>query len=361
MNSKFRNKKTGIIVGIMVITIFFLVFLRVQFQEKTEQQTGKIFLYGEEHAVERILEKEFELWTTYYHRDGIRDLFVELPYYTAEYMNLWMKSEEDDILEMLYQNWEGTAIHTQEVLNFYQRIKKECPETVFHGTDVGHQYDTIGKSFLEYLELNGQKDSEQYKLSEENIEQGKYYYQHQDNVYRENIMTENFIREMEGLDGRSIMGIYGSAHIGIEAMDYMTNTVPCMANQLNKKYGDILYTEDLIVSTLNSEAYRVDIVKIGEKEYRASYFGKVDLSAILPDYQYREFWRIEDAYEDFKENPTVNNVLPYHNYPMPVETGQVFIIEYTKVDGTVIREYHRADGNIWSTYTVTEEFQIEEK
>ena len=44
------------------------------------------------------------MWSSRYQNDGVRDLFVELPYYTAEYMNLWMKSDNDDILDLLVFN-----------------------------------------------------------------------------------------------------------------------------------------------------------------------------------------------------------------------------------------------------------------
>ena len=33
-------------------------------------------------------------------------------------------------------------------------------------------------------------------------------------------MVENFTREFDKLSGESIMGIYGAAHTGLEAMDY---------------------------------------------------------------------------------------------------------------------------------------------
>ena len=341
------------------VTLIFLGYFAMRFITKRGQSSGEIFLYGEEHSVENILNKEFELWSSYYHNDGVRDLFVELPYYTAEYINIWMKSDSDEILDMLYQDWTGTAMYSQEVINFYKQIKTECPETVFHGTDVGHQYDTTGKRFLEYLESIGQQQSESYRLSQENIVQGQYYYQHSDNAYRENTMTENFIREFDRLNGATVMGIYGSAHTNIDAMAYAINSVPCMANQLHKKYGDALHTEDLTPLALNNEAYRTDTIKIGEKEYTALYFGKVDLSAIFPDYQCREFWRLENAYDDFKSNSTTGNVLPYNNYPMEVETGQVFVIEYIKADGSVVREYHRSDGNTWQGSLATEEFSID--
>ena len=44
---------------------------------------------------------------------------------------------------------------------------------------------------------------------------------------------------------------------------------------------------------------------------------------------------------------------------MEIEASQIYVIEYTKMDGSVIREYHRADGNTWQGALVTEEFRIE--
>lgn len=353
-----RNRKLAIALVVIIVFVISIICIQIVTQKsKTNEQSGLIYLYGEEHASEVILEEEFELWNTYYHDNGMRDLFIELPYYSAEFLNLWMKSENDDILEQLYRDWEGTAIHSQVVLDFYKQIKSECPETVFHGTDVGHQYQSTGERYLAYLQETGQSSSsEQYQLAQEAIEQGQHYYQYSDDVYRENTMTENFIREFDRLNGVDVMGIYGAAHIGIDALDYTTNTIPCMANQLHERYGDAVHAEDL---TLVHDAYTVDTVQIGEKEYSASYFGKTDLSAILPDYQYREFWRLENAYDDFKDCPTTGNVLPYDNYPMEIDVGQIFMIKYTKADGSVITEYHRSDGHAWRGELATEEFSIE--
>lgn len=358
MKSK-RNKKTILITAIAGAAILTIGYFTVQSVLKNSRSSGRIFLYGEQHSVENILKREAELWSSHYHKDGFRDLFVELPYYTAEYLNIWMKSDDDAILDSLYEDWAGTALYSQVVLDFYRQIKSECPETVFHGTDVGHQYNTTGKRFLEYLASTGQQQSELYRLSQENIRQGEYYYQHSDSVYRENTMVQNFIREFDSLNGADVMGIYGSAHTNTAAQDIVTNSVPCMANQLHKKYGDALHTEDLTSLALNSNPYRIDTIKIGGKEYTASYFGKADLSAVLPDYQCREFWRLENAYDDFKDNAATGNVLPYHNYPMPIETGQIFIIDYTKADGSVVREYHRSDGSTWQGSLTTEEFIVE--
>lgn len=322
----------------------------------TENLSGQIFLYGEEHSNESILEEEFQLWYTYYHEKGMRHLFVEYSYYSAEFLNLWMQSDSDDILDQWFEDIQGTAGGTEEAKVFCQRIKEECPETVFHGTDVGHQYNTTGKRYLNYLESVGMESSETYTLAQEAIEQGEYYYRNNGNdyVYRENTMVENFIREFDKLDGAGIMGIYGAAHTHTDYFD-ASGTIPCMAAQLVECYGTALHTEDL---TLLRQPIRIDTIEIGEKTYEASYFGEKNLTSFSTKYQSREYWRLENAYDDFRDCPTTGDVLPYTNYPMQIEVGQVIVIDYTKNDGSVERRYYRSDGNVWSGFPTTEEFTI---
>ena len=211
---------------------------------KEGKSTGHIYLYGEQHSVEKILEKELEEWVGYYNNEGMRDLFVELPYYTAEYLNLWMEADNDEILDQLFEDSAGTGGSTPQSKAFYKQIKEQCPKTFFHGTDVGHQWDTTGARYLAYLEENGWEDTSEYKLVVDCIEQGKHYYENQDNVYRENQMVLNFMRAFDSLEDHNVMGIYGAAHTNVNAMNY-TNQVPSMANQLKKRYGENLTSEDL--------------------------------------------------------------------------------------------------------------------
>lgn len=323
----------------------------------SDQSTGQIYLYGEQHGVEKILEKELELWGKYYHEENMRHLFIELGYYSAEFLNLWMESDRDDIFVQLYKDWEGTASHNSYTKEFYKKIKTEYPETIFHDTDVGHQYHSTGKRFLKYLEENNLEDTEKYLLAQEAIEQGKYFYGNSDDGYRENKMVENFIREFDKLKGENIMGIYGGAHTDFDAMAYGNKSVPCMAKQLKSRYGNAIYSEDLSLLVKDIELLRVDTITINEKDYEASYFGKQDLTG-FKDYAYREFWRLENAYENLKDNKKTGNVLPYDNYLMLIETGQIFVIDLTKIDGSVERVYYRSDGYIWKGMPSTEEFII---
>lgn len=326
-------------------------------QADATQKVGNIFLYGEAHYIKQILDKEAELWENYYHENGMRHLFIEFPYYSAELLNEWMEADDDEFLDLLYE--ERNPEEAKVMKKFWHRIKTNCPETIFHGTDVGHYYDSIGARYLEHLETEGLKDSEKYKLAQENIVQGQNYYAQRNDVYRENMMVKNFIEAYDKLKGIDVMGIYGSAHTYFNAMDFSTGSIPCMANQLKEHYGDNINSEDLNVTCRGKEPLFVERMQVGGKEYEASYFGREDMSAAFPELRYREFWRLENAYEDFKDCEKTKQVLPYSNFLMDVEEYQVFIIDYMKADGSTFTQYYRTDGDEWNGQLVAREFIIE--
>ena len=357
-NTMIKNKKSIIFIFLVVTLIGLLIGFSMYTRDKTSQESqGRIYLYGEAHAVKKILDREIELWDSYYHDQGMRHLFIEVPYYTAELLNQWMQSDHNTILDELYNDWIQTPLYSEEVKLFYEQIKKEYPETIFHGTDVGHQYLTTGKRYLKYLESNGLENSEQYQRTQEVIEQGRHYYSTHDEAYRENKMVENFIYHLEKIKGEPIMGIYGAAHTGLEDMNY-TNEVPSMANQLKEIYGKRIYSEDLSYLKKAIEPLDIEIFKINGKDYEAAYFGEQDISELNKGYTHRKFWRLEKAYDDFRDASKIQDVLPYNNYPMLIEEGQVFVIDYVKKDGTVERKYYRSDGDVWQGMLVTQAFRV---
>jgi hypothetical protein len=344
---------------IIFILVLLLVSCSTQLLQRKEfapvEYKGNIYLYGETHGIKNILEGELEIWGEFYTKEGMRHLFIEMPYYTAELLNLWMAEESDEIIKAIFKNWEGTAANNPDVLAFYMNIKQQYPETIFHGTDVGHQYDTIGKSYVKLLEDSGQKESHQYERTLEVIAQGKKYYKDKNYVYREYAMVENFLYELKSLEDEDIMGIYGSAHTGLQSQNH-TNQIPCMANQLYA-LGLSIDSVDLRFLAKDIQPTRVDKIMIGESQYSASYFGREDLRGFR-DFTYREFWRIEGAYEDLKDYPKTGDVLPIDNYPMTIESGEVFIVELGKTDNSMMRLYYRSDGNSWQGRPTTEGFRV---
>jgi len=101
-----------------------------------------------------------------------------------------------------------------------------------------------------------------------------------------------------------------------------------------------------------------EVIQVNGKEYKASYLGKADMSSWSDMFSERKFWRLEDAYDDFKDKPMLEQVLPYNNYPpINIETGQVFVIDYFKKDGGAVeRKYYISDGTVWNDMTCTREF-----
>lgn len=105
---------------------------------------------------------------------------------------------------------------------------------------------------------------------------------------------------------------------------------------------------------------RKDRITVNGKEYEASYYGEADMSSWSQVYLKREFWRLEDAYEDFRDMPMNQQVLPYNNYPaMDIQVGQVFVIDYHRKDRTVERKYYIADGTVWENMPSTCEVTLE--
>lgn len=239
--------KSIVAFGIIIFTVIIIEILNaIDVKNSAEYDyipvnEGTIHLYGESHGQADYYNKELEIWKDYYNK-GNRDLFVELPYYTAQYLNLWMNAGDDDILDQLYIDIEGTASHTEDYLEFFKSIKEACPETVFHGTDVGHQYKTTGARYLDYLKESGAEDSDDYKLALACVKQGEHYDgMDATDPYREQMMAVNFIDTFDRIGQKEIMGIYGSYHIN-------PNASALMAGQIKAHYGDIV--EGIYISNM---------------------------------------------------------------------------------------------------------------
>ena len=342
-----------VLLGLLMILLAGMTVANIQ-----RGLTSQIYLYGEEHSQQRILDEELEIWGGYYAR-GMRDLFVEFPYFDAQFLNLWMKVDDDELLNLQFQDWQGTQGGTEVMKNFLKQIKERYPETVFHGTDVGHTWKSTGARYLAYLEANGQKDSEEYRRAQENMEQGKRYYEIEatDEAssvrYREDRMVENFRRsyqELEAVRRTDIMGIYGSTHI-VES-EYRNSDFR-MAKQLSENYGEHLHTKDL-----TQEPERIDALEVNGKTYTASYFGEQDIS-MVKGYKIRKFGRLEDACEDSKELPTPREILPADNYPVKIQAGQVFAVEYLMSDGSTEWKYYISDGTVQNGQLITKRMKME--
>ena len=246
------KEKIQAIVAIAILVVlvgvgFYVSSLNKETTDRYPDEETKIELYGEFHSVKDLYDIEYRIWKDNYDK-GERVLFYETPYYSAEFLNLWLRADNDDILNQYYQDLEGTQAHNKHFKKFLLKIKANCPETIFVGTDVGHQNETTGQRYLEYLEANGLTDSENYKLTKECMKQGDEYYEllSEDEMspgadfLREEYMIYNFLEAYERVGKIKITGFYGNHHTD-------TQNESNMFAPIFKMYG----TEVSSVNTVN--------------------------------------------------------------------------------------------------------------
>jgi len=332
------NKK----VFLLVLALSITATACASIETRMEKSTGQIFLYGEIHGVPRILNKQLEIWRNYYHNRNMRHMFIEFPYFTAEFLNMWMQSENDDILYKLFDDWVGSCWHSPHVLMFFKTIKNDFPETIFHGVDILVWHAPTGIRFLQHLKDNNMQGTEQYLMTLETLKQGERFYDQGnfDFEFRVTAMTENFIRAFDRLGDQNVMGIFGKAHISLGYRVLGLPDIPTLAERLRERYGDSVHAMDLAWLTLLIDPIKIDIISLNGVDYEVSYFGTC--SAIFRDVVLRSFWRLENAYDDFSGSPTNGDWIPFNDYPMVIKMNQVIIVDFMFTDGSIERVFFRS-------------------
>ena len=319
-----------------------LILLAVSVPTRAESQ---ILLCGEDHTDAGCKEQELALWRARY-AAGDRDLFLEMGAATAELLNRWMTTGDESFWDLVYRNWEGTLAQTELTEDFYRQLRADCPETVFHGIDLEHQYKTTGAFCLALLEKEGRQGSEAYRKALRSVEQAQRFYEgwdgdllSRDNAYREDTLAENFRAEYESLGRKRVMGIFGAAHTDPCGPDFYTGTTPSMGAQLKARYGGGILCRDLRGENLPERT----TLTIAGTEFEAIYYGDYPITRrdILRS---GEFWRLTDAYETFSQWEGSGDNLPGNEYPMAVRSGEAYAIHYRCWDGTDFWWYGVCEG-----------------
>lgn len=331
---------------------------RVEVLVDPVNDSGKIYIYGEYHGVDVINDKEIEIWKEHY-TNGMRHLFVEMSYSKAEFLNVWMTEDHDDRLEGLYLSSYGQ----ERAESFYKAIKISCPETIFHGFDVGHDYLSAGVDYRNYLEDLGLEHTEAYLLNEDVMQQGKEFKRTGDDHYRESNIVENILREFNKLEDQDIMVIIGAAHIGKDPYVKESQEVITMAMRLKDLYKEdrleIVNLKGEILKTLIHQPISTEEVTVAGKTYQASYFGKKEMLN-LRLYDYYEVYRLDNAYEDFKDLEQNGQRISIYNYPMVLEEYQIYMIVMTLKNGTSFTIYTMTDDELEDGLLITKAIRVEE-
>ena len=320
-----------------------------------------IYLYGENHYHPVCMEKELSAWKDLYD-SGARHLFIEYSYAYAQRLNAWMQADGDELLIWLRSEEEDTldSVSAEALLlfDFYKAVKEHCPETVFHGTDIEHEYDTLGAEYLAALEEAGKQGSVEYARTVLTCEQGKQAHQNGETDegyrFRETCLVDNFIWELEQLEPQTVMGIYGFTHVEGVVTEHQKSLAgdANMAAQLAERYADRIVCTCL--SLARSSVRTADPagpVTLNGKTYETAYVGEHDLSMWAIPYRYVVYWRLKDSWSDFEDTPaggTLNLLLSVCDR-MQFAINSVYCADCTAWDGSTERFFFRTgSGSIYN-------------
>ena len=240
---------------------------------------GQIFIFGEAHGDQGILEEELKIRDNYYNNYGLRHLFIEFSIIWAGRLNLYMKSPNDDIWNSMFIPNINSNMGTIHYYNFIKTIKEKYPETVFHGIDGsgGGKVSNID-SYVDNLIDLGIIDSSQYYDTKEQLIGANYFTDYRNTkegeLFREEQMAKNIINEWNKLGNINIVGFFGAQHTNKNGTDFIFKDVPNTGQILSKNLGDeIFYSEDL-TSFANGDRTKPD------KDFIENELGYKDPSSI---------------------------------------------------------------------------------
>ena len=151
-----------------------------------------------------------------------------------------------------------------------------------------------------------------------------------------------------GLNDRAFIEMLYHLYMGREADEGgMNYYLDALANGVTREQVEagFAYSKEF---NLIVEGYGFidEYIVLNGKKYIAVYYGQQDISS-WSECVYRDFWHLENAYDDFKNARLFGDVLPANDYIMPIEIGQVYVVDYYMKDGRAFREVMRCDGNLF--------------
>ena len=117
-------------------------------------------------------------------------------------------------------------------------------------------------------------------------------------------------------------------------------------------------TETVLITTQEEDDQTR--IEIEGRLFETTFIGMAGqfLVDLLPGNAHIEIFRVENAYEYFRDHPPGFSVQPFVNIPGPVELGQVFAVVYTMQDGSVFTMFYRSSGYERDGMDMLEAFRV---
>ena len=319
---------------------------------------GIAHFYGEVHGDPQLIAFQLARWGYYYENHGMRHLLMEFPFFSAAFLNVWMQADDDSILDAFFADIRGTAVDVPYMRDFFVAIKANYPETIFHGTDVGHQQGQAVR-FLAHLRSEGLEGTEIYEQTLLNMAQGRAH-QAEQGTHSSRVVAkfDNIVEVLNSLPDENVMGaFFGMAHMLLgyypEHLDPVGHLT--VAQRLVDQFGEQIQIRDIT-------PYRVRpaTITVEGTIFNAQYFGTSGPHDFAIGRVYRSFFRFDDAYEHFSEHERSGDVLPHDNFLMPVGEDEVFLTLFRFMDGTELPLFYRTSQELFYGLPTTVGFAVNE-
>jgi hypothetical protein len=242
--------------------------------EKEQFDPYSIYLIGEHHGIKATYDVELALVKYFNQTQGVRHIFWESGYCTAELINLYLKTGNTIYIEEILKQLKGTFSYSQNYYNFLQEIYRynltlpENKRMEFVGVDVEHQrrtgmyylcqllraapvpfeiaesvkYIQTSKAYSDefinevfwsihanFMEFKGAYQSylgdnfDSFSQAIESIAQGRIYRSTNDahaQAKRENFLRENFFAAIEARNPSKCLGFFGGLHTTLDMEEW---------------------------------------------------------------------------------------------------------------------------------------------
>lgn len=151
------------------------------------------------------------------------------------------------------------------------------------------------------------------------------------------------------------MAIFGNAHVSYDQVTMESQTYTSLAKLLSDHFDDRVVRTDLSDALLNDlleDAISYDEMIIGDKTYQVAYYGNNEFTGNEMILSY-DYFRVIDAFEDFKDYPQSDGIIYPHSYPMKLSDQEIYLIVAHIKDQTTMNYYTITNGVYESGYLIS--------